>query len=271
MAWKERAADIKKRFTCHNLVIIQWSKSSSRNEIISLLQQMVHELVKTVQVFEQKTSLWCCKTVCKAHYQNENASGSEEISQRGAAPTSWAEGHKENIKRHSSSISCLRKGFYTQSIRRLFITIVINAQMSLVFGKMSLFPYFMGIFHDLSNTKLEISQSWKRQCIHYGHFHLVVRTQYLVHNNSKRIPQWLVLCEYDEMTAQINNSLKKSWIFNGKQPLKKKGIGHEIYQNNIICLTHSWTKEASQTLKYEKNYEGYWNGELFIKKVCSKH
>jgi hypothetical protein len=26
--------------------------------------------------------------------------------------------------------------------------------------------------------------------------------------------------------------------------------------------------EASQTLEYGKNYDGYWNGKLFVKQVC---
>ena len=33
--------------------------------------------------------------------------------------------------------------------------------------------------------------------------------------------------------------------------------------NSII----GWLKNASQTLEYGKNYDGYWNGELFVKQV----
>ncbi len=73
------------------------------------------------------------------------------------------------------------------------------------------------------------------------------------------------------MTAQANNGLKKSWILNREQPLKKKGVGHGIHQSDIICSIYGWIKEASQTLEYGKNYEGYWNGELFIKQVRHKH
>jgi hypothetical protein len=28
-----------------------------------------------------------------------------------------------------------------------------------------------------------------------------------------------------------------------------------------------WLEEGSETLKYGKNYDGYWNGELFVKQV----
>jgi hypothetical protein len=48
---------------------------------------------------------------------------------------------------------------------------------------------------------------------------------------------------------------------------KKKGVGRRIHQSDIICLTVGWLKEASQTLEYGKNYEGYWNGEMFVKQV----
>ena len=50
--------------------------------------------------------------------------------------------------------------------------------------------------------------------------------------------------------------------------LKKKGVGYGIHQSDVICSTVGWFKLASQSLKYGKNYEGYWNGELFVKQVC---
>jgi hypothetical protein len=73
------------------------------------------------------------------------------------------------------------------------------------------------------------------------------------------------------MTAQANNGQKKSWIMKGEQPLKKKGVGCGIHQSNIICSTVGWLAEASQTLKYGKTYEGYWNGEMFVKQVQSPY
>ena len=78
----------------------------------------------------------------------------------------------------------------------------------------------------------------------------------------------LVLCAHDEMTAQANDGQKMSWVWKGEQPLKKKGLGHGLHQSDFICSTVGWLKEASQTLEYGKNYEGYWNGELFVKQVC---
>ncbi|KAF9455971.1 hypothetical protein BDZ94DRAFT_1327276 [Collybia nuda] len=80
----------------------------------------------------------------------------------------------------------------------------------------------------------------------------------------------LVLCAHDEMTAQANDGKKKSWIMEGEQPLKKKGVGHGIHQSDVICSTIGWLKEASQTMEYGKNYEGYWTGELFVKQLREK-
>ncbi|KIJ46075.1 hypothetical protein M422DRAFT_250504 [Sphaerobolus stellatus SS14] len=77
----------------------------------------------------------------------------------------------------------------------------------------------------------------------------------------------LVLCAHDEMTAQANNGQKMSWIWKREQPLKKKGLGHGLHQSDFICSTVGWLKDASQTLEYGKNYEGYWNGELFVKQL----
>ena len=52
-----------------------------------------------------------------------------------------------------------------------------------------------------------------------------------------------------------------------EQPLKKKGPGQGLHQSDAICSTVGWLCEASQTLEYGKNYDGYWNGELFVKQV----
>lgn len=69
------------------------------------------------------------------------------------------------------------------------------------------------------------------------------------------------------MTAQANDSAAKEWVFMGQHKLQKKGTGCGIHQSDIICSTIGWLKEASQTLEYGKNYDGYWNGKLFIKQV----
>jgi len=78
----------------------------------------------------------------------------------------------------------------------------------------------------------------------------------------------LVLVAHDEMTAQANDGKTMSWVWRGEQPLKKKGVGRGIHQSDVICSTVGWLKDASQTLEYGKNYEGYWTGELFVKQVC---
>ncbi|KIL57051.1 hypothetical protein M378DRAFT_33779, partial [Amanita muscaria Koide BX008] len=61
-----------------------------------------------------------------------------------------------------------------------------------------------------------------------------------------------------------NDGKGKSWVLEGEHPLKKKGVGRGIHQSDVICSTVGWLREASQTLEYGKNYDGYWNGELFL-------
>ncbi|KIY60956.1 hypothetical protein CYLTODRAFT_447875 [Cylindrobasidium torrendii FP15055 ss-10] len=80
----------------------------------------------------------------------------------------------------------------------------------------------------------------------------------------------LVVCAHDEMTAQANDGLKKTWVLEGEQPLRKKGVGRGIHQSDVICSTVGWLAEASETLEYGKNHKGYWNGELFIKQLKEK-
>jgi len=77
----------------------------------------------------------------------------------------------------------------------------------------------------------------------------------------------VVLCSQDEMTGQANDAQEKSWVFQDHHPLRKKGVGRGIHQSDIICSTVGWLKEGSQSLEYGKNYDGYWNGELFVKQV----
>ncbi|KAF8810713.1 hypothetical protein BYT27DRAFT_7209170 [Phlegmacium glaucopus] len=84
------------------------------------------------------------------------------------------------------------------------------------------------------------------------------------------VEQQLVLVAHDEMTTQANDGMKKSWILEGEHALKKKGVGRGMHQSDVICLTHGWMKEASQSLEYGKNYEGYWTGELFVKQLEEK-
>ncbi|KAJ3845656.1 hypothetical protein EV368DRAFT_90334 [Lentinula lateritia] len=82
--------------------------------------------------------------------------------------------------------------------------------------------------------------------------------------------RWLVLVAHDEMTAQANDSLKWSWVFKGEHAIQKKGVGRGIHQSDVICSTFGWLKDASQSMEYGKNYDGYWNGELFIKQLKEK-
>ena len=77
----------------------------------------------------------------------------------------------------------------------------------------------------------------------------------------------LVLVSHDESTAQANDGKKMSWVHEKEHVLKKKGAGRGIHQSDVICSTVGWLKEASQSLEYGKNYDGYWNGELFVKQV----
>ena len=77
----------------------------------------------------------------------------------------------------------------------------------------------------------------------------------------------LVLCVHDEMMVQAHDGKKKSWVMDNEHALKKKGMGCGMHHSEVICSTMGWVKEAGQDLKYGKNYEGYWTGELFMKQV----
>ena len=77
----------------------------------------------------------------------------------------------------------------------------------------------------------------------------------------------LVLVAQDEMTAQAHDTVLKSWVLGDEHALRKKGVGRGLHQSDVICSTVGWLQDASQTLEYGKNYEGYWTGEMFVKQV----
>ena len=77
----------------------------------------------------------------------------------------------------------------------------------------------------------------------------------------------LVLVAHDESTNQTNDGPRQSWVYKGEYALENKGLGRGMHQSDVICSTIGWMQEASQSLEYGKNYEGYWNGEMFVKQV----
>src|SRR6202040_3538231 len=79
----------------------------------------------------------------------------------------------------------------------------------------------------------------------------------------------IVLVAHDESTMQANDREKARWVLDGEQPLKKKGAGRGLHQSDVICSTYGWLKGASVTLEYGKNFDGNWNGQLFVKQVCN--
>jgi hypothetical protein len=79
----------------------------------------------------------------------------------------------------------------------------------------------------------------------------------------------IILVAHDEVMMQANDGEKAGWVLDGEQPLKKNGAGRGLHQSDVICSTYGWLKGASVTLEYGKNYDGYWNGQLFVKQVCN--
>ena len=65
----------------------------------------------------------------------------------------------------------------------------------------------------------------------------------------------IVLVAHDKSTMQANDGEKEGWVMNGEQPLKKKGAGRGLHQDDIICSTYGWLIGASVTMEYGKNYE----------------
>ncbi|KAL1743994.1 hypothetical protein HDZ31DRAFT_39713 [Schizophyllum fasciatum] len=72
------------------------------------------------------------------------------------------------------------------------------------------------------------------------------------------------------MTAQANDGKKRSWVLDGEHAIKKKGVGRGMHQSDVICSTVGWLKDASESLEYGKNYDGYWDGQRFCTQLKEK-
>jgi hypothetical protein len=77
----------------------------------------------------------------------------------------------------------------------------------------------------------------------------------------------LVLCAQDEMTVQENDDEGKTWVLENQHKLKKKGVGRGIHRSDMICSTVGHVVDGGESLEYGKSYEGYWDGEKFVKQV----
>ena len=77
----------------------------------------------------------------------------------------------------------------------------------------------------------------------------------------------LMLCSHDDSTSQTNDLPSKAWVLGDEHHLQKKGVGCRLHQSDVISLTVGWLADASQTLEYGKNYDGYGTGNFFVKQV----
>ncbi|KAJ7321244.1 hypothetical protein DFH08DRAFT_970114 [Mycena albidolilacea] len=84
--------------------------------------------------------------------------------------------------------------------------------------------------------------------------------------DGKYVLRRLVLAPHDEMTAQCNDGPTKSWVLEGEQPLRKKGVGRGLHRSDVICSTVGYITDAGEELEYGKSYEGYWDGTKFMLK-----
>ncbi|KAJ7865737.1 hypothetical protein B0H14DRAFT_3442767 [Mycena olivaceomarginata] len=88
--------------------------------------------------------------------------------------------------------------------------------------------------------------------------------------DGKYVLRRLVLAPHDEMTAQCNDGPTKSWVLEGEQPLRKKGVGRGLHRSDVICSTVGYILDAGEELEYGKSYEGYWDGTKFMVQLKNK-
>src|SRR5882762_7350923 len=75
---------------------------------------------------------------------------------------------------------------------------------------------------------------------------------------------WCCVHMMNQLLRQIICQPRPGFLGTSTICKRKVSVSH---QSDVICLTVGWLADASQTLEYGKNYEGYWTGELFVKQV----
>ncbi|KAJ7575738.1 hypothetical protein C8J56DRAFT_801145 [Mycena floridula] len=68
----------------------------------------------------------------------------------------------------------------------------------------------------------------------------------------------------------IGHQKAKSWVFQDQHALRKKGAGRGLHCSDVICSTIGWLSDAGEQLEYGKNYDGYWDGQMFCKQLKEK-
>ncbi|KAJ7127915.1 hypothetical protein C8R44DRAFT_911203 [Mycena epipterygia] len=76
--------------------------------------------------------------------------------------------------------------------------------------------------------------------------------------------------QYIGHKKDANDTTAKSWVLENQHKLRKKGVGRGLHRSDIICSTVGHLVEGGETLEYGKNYDGYWDGEKFVKQLQKK-
>ncbi|KAJ7130810.1 hypothetical protein C8R43DRAFT_831687, partial [Mycena crocata] len=61
-----------------------------------------------------------------------------------------------------------------------------------------------------------------------------------------------------------------AWVLEGEQPLRKKGAGRGLHRSDVLCSTCGHLVDAGEQIEYGKNYDGYWDGQMFMKQLITK-
>ena len=77
--------------------------------------------------------------------------------------------------------------------------------------------------------------------------------QELIIRHKNFVEHWLVLLTQDEMTAQANDIMPKTWVFEDQHRLRKKGVGHGLHKSDILCSTVGWLHKHSSMEKIMKD------------------
>jgi hypothetical protein len=65
------------------------------------------------------------------------------------------------------------------------------------------------------------------------------------------------------MTAQ-----RRAGCLKKNNPCARKGVGRGLHRSDIISSTVGYIADAGVQIEYGKNYDGYWDGMMFMNQVC---
>ena len=125
----------------------------------------------------------------------------------------------------------------------------------------------MDVVDYCQNVFLPAMKGYEQQLVHYV---IGDVDQEVILPCNNYVEHCLILLPQDKMTSQANDIVEMMWVYKNEYHCticRRRGLVMVFIR--VIPFVQQLDAEGWETLKYGKNYDGYWDGELFVKQVSN--